>query len=285
MKMLYFTLLILFGIGCQVETASIEPNTFNYWVNGNLIQDATFPSDSLARHGERPDFEYCDSSPARCFLIMPLYVGFYPIMNISTSTTVSIPDTFPEYSIREILKSNFLNQSEIEQSLKIWVDTIHETGYELRHRTTLKKANYKAYLVTLKNEGNKNILLDRFRHIKLILEAKDESGKWRQIEIQPKVTCGLEGIIRDEHTTLNLLPANGTVYTKLLQRSGDFATDCRIKYQSYNEVDSVFRRSGPTTGYYEKIFQHSDDAGPIYSNVFRQKIDKEWFKQNYILGF
>lgn len=285
MKMFYFILLIVFGIGCEADTASNKPNTFKYPVNGNLIQDITFPSDSLACHGKGFDFEYCASSGASCFYIMPFYLGVYPIMNISTSTTVLIPDIFPEYPICEILESNFLDQSEITQSLKIWVDTINEIGYELRHKATKKKANYKAYLVALKNEGNKNILLDRFGCIKLILEAKDETGKWRQIEIQPKTTCGLEGIIREEYTTLNLLPPQGTVYTKILQRSGAFTTDCRIKYQSYNQIDSIFRRSGPNTGYFEKTFQHSDDAGPIYSNTFRQGIDKEWFKQNYSLFF
>lgn len=124
-------------------------------------------------------------------------------------------DYFPVYASKRCIHWD-------STSIEIRIDTtqtIRNIDFEVLQDSTFA---FKAYPVLLTNKNEKTVIVGYGTHVAIIMEAKDESGKWRPIERHYTYMCGtgLPDIV---------LPPNESVLTSAKIYQGCFKTDIRLR--------------------------------------------------------
>jgi hypothetical protein len=132
-------------------------------------------------------------------------------------------DYFPVYASDDCVRWD-------STTIEVKVDT-NQTICNIDFRTFQDSTfAFKAYPVFLSNQTNKTIVIGYGTHIALIMEAKDDQGKWRPMERNYTYFCGtgLPDIV---------LPSKESVVTSATIYKGDFETDIRLKIgDNYSQV-------------------------------------------------
>ncbi|MFK8058107.1 MAG: hypothetical protein AB8F78_18410 [Saprospiraceae bacterium] len=202
--------------------------------------------------------------------IRPLEVDFFPVLNFQI-TNGKVTEIKVQ-SVDSIQCLSLLGPAEVSKEINISVDTSDFT-YKLWIDSLSDEHCFRA--IRLKFENTSEIsyhLRDRMR-LRLILQAKNESNQWMELHNLWKTGCGLMSYLPPNHH-LALLPPQSTIEACFLMDDGDFYTECRLKYQYDNSLDSKYGKTSPFSGRYDMIFNTRMLEKPVYSNTFYQNISK-----------
>lgn len=117
--------------------------------------------------------------------------------------------------------------------LRIYVDTSKSLPIKMFPNNQLV-SSYPVYLYNLSKEA---VYIGKNDHLNIILEAKDTTGLWHEIEFLPTS-------FSEEKLDLILLPENYFAVSSCFIYSGDFETEMRITFDTKNSRKSnIFRGS------------------------------------------
>lgn len=211
------------------------------------------------------------------FLVKSFEYGHYPDLNVFANFNMPVLDSYKDPL--ELPKFDFIRREEMNGAISIVVDTSNFSFLPLKDQSLTREyclAGRDIYFKNLTSE--KYYLLDRFNHIKLMMEAKDENGNWMDVHDIRAVGCGLENSV-SKNALLKVLAPNTYLKSCFLLENGEFETECRLKYNYYNSLDSLFIRSSQDSGYYVPMVGIEELNNPVYSNTFKQKISKSRLKK------
>jgi hypothetical protein len=113
-------------------------------------------------------------------------------------------------------------QTQTTLKLDIYVDTTRITG-NCDGKYSWDTICYHAYPVFIYNRSRRNYIIAGWEHIRLLLEAKNEVGKWVQIEEQYMEECGTG-------MTFPFLKPKQLMVTSCVVPQGDFQTRLRLRF-------------------------------------------------------
>lgn len=242
------TILTLLTVSCQLETTErsdeiheLKPNIdFSFLVGTFDLKTTVKIQKEFGTANYPPLYFGTNNDTIYINYKLPQYSLLPPTPITVSGDTLFKPD--PKFAY-ELMNLNHKKYSEYFQQISIdeylqW----DSASFEVKVDTTRTNRNidfrklqdstfvFKAYPVIIENKTDKKVAIGYGSHIALLLEAKNEKGKWQKIEKPFTYFCGtgLPSII---------LPKGEIALTSVPIFQGDFETDLRLKIgDNYSEI-------------------------------------------------